>query len=110
MPVAVGNQLLKFRADHVVVAAGIVEQPLVFPGNDLIGVMLPDAVRRLVNQWSIKPGERAAVITADDRGLAAAEDLRSAGVVVPLVDRSPRGPAAEHRGHRAEGAHRATCR
>ena len=85
MPVAVGNQLLKFRADHVVVAAGIIEQPLVFPGNDLIGVMLPDAVRRLVNQWSIQPGERAAVITADERGLAAAEDLRAAGVVVPLV-------------------------
>jgi sarcosine oxidase, subunit alpha len=85
VPVAVGNQLLKFRADHVIVASGIVEQPLVFPGNDLIGVMLPDAVRRLVNQWAIKPGERAAVITADDRGLAAAEDLRSAGVVVPLV-------------------------
>lgn len=85
VPVAIGNQLLKFRADHVVVASGIVEQPLVFPGNDLIGVMLPDAVRRLVNQWSIKPGDRAAVITADDRGLAAAEDLRAAGVVVPLV-------------------------
>ena len=85
VPVTVGNLLLKFRAEHVVVASGVIEQPLVFPGNDLVGVMLPDAVRRLVNVWSIRPGEHAAVITADDRGLHAALDLRAAGVRVPLV-------------------------
>jgi len=55
VPVAYGNLLLKFRAHRVIVASGIVEQPLVFPGNDLVGVMLPDAVRRLVNGFSIKP-------------------------------------------------------
>ena len=87
VPVAYGNQLLKFRAGRVVVAAGVVEQPLVFPGNDLIGVMLPDAVRRLVNYWSIKPAERAVVLTADDRGLEAAADLEEAGVeIVKVVD------------------------
>lgn len=85
VPVDAGDLLLKFRADHVVVASGVVEQPLVFPGNDLVGVMLPDGVRRLVNMWSIKPGERAVVLTADDRGLSAADDLRAAGVEVPLV-------------------------
>ena len=85
VPVQVGNLLVKFRAGTVVIAAGIVEQPLVFPGNDLVGVVLPEAVRRFVNCWSIKPAERAAVITADDRGLAAADDLRAAGVDVPLV-------------------------
>ncbi len=85
VPVQVGNLLVKFRAGTVVIAAGIVEQPLVFPGNDLVGVVLPEAVRRFVSYWSIKPAERAAVITADDRGLAAADDLRAAGVEVPLV-------------------------
>jgi sarcosine oxidase subunit alpha len=85
VPVQVGNLLVKFRAGTVVIAAGIVEQPLVFPGNDLVGVVLPEAVRRFVNYWSIKPGERAAVITADDRGFAAADDLRAAGIDVPLV-------------------------
>jgi sarcosine oxidase subunit alpha len=85
VPVQVGNLLLKLRADTVVVAAGSIEQPLVFPGNDLIGVVLPEAVRRFVNYWSIKPGERAVVVTADDRGLAAADDLRSAGVEVARV-------------------------
>ena len=85
VPVAHGNLLLKLRARRVVVASGVVEQPLVFPGNDLIGVMLPDGVRRLVNAFSVKPGERAVVLTVDDRGLRAAEDLEAAGVEVAAV-------------------------
>jgi sarcosine oxidase subunit alpha len=102
VPVAIGNLLVKFRAGTVVIAAGITEQPLVFPGNDLVGVVLPEAARRLVNYWSIKPAERAAVITADDRGLVAAEDLRAAGVeiaaVVDLRDGQP--PNIEAHGRR----------
>ena len=68
VPVARGDTLIKIRAERVVVAAGAIEQPLVFPGNDLVGVMLPDGVRRLVNLWSIRPADRAFVVTADDRG------------------------------------------
>ena len=100
VPVAYGNLLLKFRAHRVIVASGIVEQPLVFPGNDLVGVMLPDAVRRLVNGFSIKPAERALVLTVDDRGLAAAADLEAAGVeIARIVDfREAGSPAIEAQG------------
>ena len=56
VPVALRQPAPQVRAHQVVVASGVVEQPLVFPGNDLVGVMLPDAVRRLVNYWSLKPG------------------------------------------------------
>jgi sarcosine oxidase subunit alpha len=95
VPVDCGNLLLRFRAGKVVVASGVLEQPLVFPGNDLVGVMLPGGVRRLVNFWSLKPGERAVVVTVDDRGLAAADDLREAGVTVAeIVDYRERRPAA----------------
>jgi sarcosine oxidase subunit alpha len=94
--------LLKVRARRVVVAAGVTEQPLVFPGNDLVGVMLPGAATRLVNAWSIKPGERAVVLGADDRGLAATEALEAAGVelvrVVDLRDGQP--PNLEAQGQR----------
>src|SRR5262249_33131634 len=69
VPVAAGDVLHRVRAGRIVVAAGSVEQPLVFPGNDLVGVMLPVAIRRLVGEWSIRPGERAVVIGADGRGL-----------------------------------------
>ena len=103
VPVAHGSTLVKIRAGRVVVAAGAIEQPLVFPGNDLVGVMLADGARRLVNLWSLKPAERAVVVTADDRGLAAASDLESAGVaVVGVVDlREGQPPNIEARGRRA---------
>ena len=93
VPVAYGNLLLKVRAHRVVVASGVIEQPLVFPGNDLVGVMLPAGARRLVNYWAVKPGERAVVLTVDDRGLHAADDLQAAGVdVAEVVDFRERPP------------------
>ena len=42
VPVDAGTVLYRFRAERIVVATGAIEQPLVFPGNDLIGVMLPE--------------------------------------------------------------------
>ena len=85
VPVDAGTVLYRFRAERIVVAAGAIEQPLVFPGNDLVGVMLPDGVRRLVRDFAIKPGDRAVVLGADDDGLEAAEILRDARVAVPRV-------------------------
>ena len=80
-----GTVLYRFRAERIVVAAGALDQQLVFPGNDLVGVMLPNGIRRLVRDFSIRPGSRAVVVAADDRGLEAAEDLREAGIRVPRV-------------------------
>jgi sarcosine oxidase subunit alpha len=104
VPVESGNVLYRIRAERIVVATGAMEQPLVFPGNDLVGVMLPGAVRRLVDYWALKPGERAVVVTADDRGLEAAETLQRAGTriaeVVDLRERRVRSIAASGRkGH-----------
>ncbi len=85
VPVDSGRTLHRFRADRIVVATGALEQPLVFPGNDLVGVMLPGGVRRLVDLWSLRPGERAVVIGADDRSLAVVDDLEGAGTEVAEV-------------------------
>jgi sarcosine oxidase subunit alpha len=85
VPIDAGTVLYRYRAERIVVATGASEQPLVFPGNDLVGVMLPGAVRRLIDFWSLRPGNRAVVVTSDDRGLDAAERLRSAGVEVAEV-------------------------
>jgi sarcosine oxidase, subunit alpha len=94
VPVDAGTVLYRVRADRIVVATGSLEQPLVFPGNDLVGVMLPGAVRRLVGEWSIRPGERAVVIGAD----GVLDDLRAAGTeVVRVVDLGAQSIAAEGR-------------
>jgi sarcosine oxidase subunit alpha len=104
VPVAAGDVLYRFRAERIVVATGTVEQPLLFPNNDLVGVMLPEAPRRLVRDWAVRPGDRAVVVAGDDRGLAAADDLRAAGVqiacVVDLRERAAARISARARGGR----------
>jgi sarcosine oxidase subunit alpha len=82
VPVDAGNVLYRYRAEQIVVATGAIEQPLVFPGNDLVGVMLPEAVRRLVDDWAIRPGERAVVVTVDENGREAAARLKGIGVEI----------------------------
>ena len=82
VPVDAGNVLYRYRAEQIVVATGTIEQPLVFPGNDLVGVMLPEAVRRLADDWAIRPGERAVVVTTDENGREAAARLKGIGVEI----------------------------
>ena len=82
VPVDAGRLLLRIRATRIVVATGAVEQPLVFSGNDLVGVMLPGGVRRLIRAFALKPGNRAVVVAADDRALSVVGDLERAGVEV----------------------------
>jgi sarcosine oxidase subunit alpha len=82
VPVDGGNVLYRYRAEQIVVATGAIEQPLVFPGNDLVGVMLPEAVRRLVDEWAIRPGERAVVVTTDENGRETAARLKRIGVEI----------------------------
>jgi sarcosine oxidase, subunit alpha len=82
VPVDAGRILYRYRAERIVVATGAIEQPLVFPGNDLVGVMLPQGVRRLVEDWGIKPGEKTVVVTVDENGREAAAALRRAGVEI----------------------------
>jgi sarcosine oxidase subunit alpha len=83
----VAERLVKVRAATLVVAPGLVERPYVFAGNDLPGVLLSGAARRLINLYAVRPGSRAVVFTANAQGDAAVEDLRRAGVdVVRAVD------------------------
>jgi sarcosine oxidase subunit alpha len=94
VPVDAGDVLYRIRAERIVVATGALEQPLVFPGNDLVGVMLPGAVRRLVDEWSIKPGNRA-VLVGDV--LDVANQLTRAGVEIAAASESPKQLAAHGR-------------
>jgi len=48
--------------------------------------MLSTAVRRLINLYAVKPGERAVVLSANTDGDAAVADLKRAGVEVARVE------------------------
>jgi len=73
------------RARQIVLAAGAIERPLVFAGNDRPGVMLASAARAYVHQYGVRPGSRAVVFANNDAGYRTAADLAAAGVTVAAV-------------------------
>ena len=80
-----GETLHQVRTRQLVFATGTIEQPLVFADNDRPGIMLSGGALALVARYAVAPGARAVVVTTSDRGLAAARDLRAAGVEIAAV-------------------------
>jgi sarcosine oxidase subunit alpha len=92
-----GRRFVKLRARRTVVATGGCEHPLIFQDNDLPGVMLGSGAQRLQTLYGVRPGRRAVVVSADDRGVEVALDLVAGGLnVVAVADARPAGrsPAA----------------
>jgi sarcosine oxidase, subunit alpha len=80
-----GDTLHQVRAAQHVYATGAIEQPLVFAGNDLPGVMLSSGALRLAALYGVRAGRRAVLASSSDRGLRAAGALRAVGVEVLAV-------------------------
>ncbi len=76
------ERLIHLRAGRVVVATGAYESPLLFPNNDLVGIMLSTAVQRLIHLHGIAPGKAAVVIGRSPREAVVVADLREAGIQV----------------------------
>jgi sarcosine oxidase, subunit alpha len=92
------ERLWQMRAREVVLAAGAIERPLVFPDNDRPALMLADSARRYGLQYGVSVGARVVVATAHDSAYRAALDLKKAGVGVELIaDLRPRseGPPGD---------------
>jgi sarcosine oxidase subunit alpha len=85
VPVWQGDTMHQVRARRHIYATGAIEQPLVFAGNDLPGVMLSSGARRLAALYSVRPGARAVLATTSDRGIRAALALQQAGVEIAAV-------------------------
>ena len=84
------QRLWQVRAGRVVLAAGALERPVVFPGNDRPGVMLATAVRRYLAEYATRAGERLVVFTNNDDAYATAHAFAAAGgEVVAIVDSRP---------------------
>jgi glycine cleavage system aminomethyltransferase T/NADPH-dependent 2,4-dienoyl-CoA reductase/sulfur reductase-like enzyme len=97
-PATPRQRFWQIRARRIVVAAGSIEQPLVFGGNDRPGVMLAGAVRGYLNQYGVICGRRLAVATDNDSGYRTALDARTAHLgVEAIIDRrrDPAGPLVE---------------
>ncbi len=66
------------RVRHAIFATGAIERPLVFPGNDLPGVMLADAIRAYALRYGVSAGQNIVLFTSHDgayRQLSALQDM-----------------------------------
>ncbi len=80
----------KIVAKRAVLAAGAIERPLVFGGNDRPGIMLASAMRTYLNRFAVAPGRRVAIFTNTDDGWRTASDLEQAGIdVAAVIDSRP---------------------
>ncbi len=79
------QRLWLIRAKHIVLAAGAIEQPLLFEGNDRPGVMMAGAARGYVNQFGAAPGSRAVIATNNDTAYQTAFDFIAAGLLVAAI-------------------------
>jgi len=96
VPVVAPEAIVKVRARAVVLAQGAYEQPAVFRGNDLPGVLLASAAQRLLYRYAVAPARRVAILTANAEGYAAAQDALQNGIeVVAVLDlRAEPGPVS----------------
>jgi sarcosine oxidase subunit alpha len=80
------QRLHVLRANSIVLAAGALERPLLFAGNDRPGVMLAGAVGTYSNRYAVMAGKRAVFGTNNDAPYADAIALANAGAQVTLAD------------------------
>ena len=77
--------LTLLRATAVVLATGTIEQPIVFRHNDLPGILLASAARRLLHRYAIACGERIVILGANRDAVDAALDLATRGLQVTTL-------------------------
>jgi sarcosine oxidase subunit alpha len=99
------ERLWKLRFEHVVLACGAFERPMLFPDNDRPGVMLASAVQRYAELYGVACGRRVLLAAACDSAYGVAHALQAAGIeVAAIVDHRAEAAAAGPAGvpiHRA---------
>ncbi|MEM4769650.1 MAG: FAD-dependent oxidoreductase [Desulfurococcaceae archaeon] len=77
------HYLIKPRA--LLVATGAQERFIDFPNNDLPGVIGAGGAQTIMNEFGVKPGDRALVVGSGNVGLIVSYQLLQAGVPVEAV-------------------------
>lgn len=80
------ERLWQVRARHVVIAAGAIERPLVFPENDRPGVMMAGAALAYLRRHDALVGRKPAILIANDSGYDVALALARAGAIPTLIE------------------------
>ncbi|MBS9721938.1 (2Fe-2S)-binding protein [Tianweitania sp. BSSL-BM11] len=95
----------RVRARRIVLAAGAIERPLLFPDNDRPGIMLADAALSYLAQHKVLVGRRIVLATNNGRAYPVAEALRAAGADVTIADLRQQAHDGAIAGARIEAVH-----
>jgi sarcosine oxidase subunit alpha len=79
------QRLWRIQARRVILAAGALERPFVFPGNDTPGVMLAGAGLAYARRYGVAVGREVVVFTNNDAGWQRAAALARSGVTIRAV-------------------------
>ncbi len=82
---ASSDRTWRVKAKCYILSTGAMENFLPVPGNDLPGVMGAGGAQTLMNEYGVKPGEKALVVGAGNVGLIISYQLLQAGVDVKAV-------------------------
>lgn len=80
------DRQLRIRPGRIVLAAGTIERPLVFPDNDRPGIMSAEAALAYLRRHGVLVGQRIVLAASNSRALAVAGPLREAGADVAIAD------------------------
>ena len=79
------ERLWLVRAAKIVIAAGAIERPMVFPNNDRPGIMLASAAGTYLHRYGVLPGHRAVIATSHDSAWHVGFALAAAGVTIAAI-------------------------
>ncbi len=81
----VRQRLWKIRAKKVVIATGAIERPLIFNNNDRPGVILSSSIKKYIDYYGVKCGQKISLFTNNDAAYETAISLSNNGVNVNSV-------------------------
>ncbi|MDG4897351.1 sarcosine oxidase subunit alpha [Mesorhizobium sp. WSM4976] len=99
----VRQRLWRVVAKRCVVAAGAIERPIVFTGNDTPGVMMASAMRSYISRYAATPARRFALFTNNEDGWRTAETAIAAGLQVAAVIDARQDVSPAHRSLASKG-------
>ena len=95
-------RLWRIRARRIILATGVIDRPLVCPGNDLPGVMSLKAAQAFAGRYGVLPAETIALASNQPDRDAVAADFEALGLEVHVVD--PTAAALQFEGRRSLSA------
>ncbi len=79
------QRLWKIRAKKVIIASGAMERPLIFNNNDRPGIILSTSIKKYIDYYGVKCGQKISLFTNNDTAYETAISLNKSGVSVNSV-------------------------